>query len=56
MSSFRVCKAKTLSSCSSSERKPRTPEAEVRPGMLEKLYVLIKRVYDVIGGEHGKRS
>ena len=34
MSSFKVCKAKTLSSGSVSDRKPRTPEAEVRPGMV----------------------
>lgn len=34
ISSFNVCSAKTLSSGSVSERKPRTPEAEVKPGMM----------------------
>ena len=37
MSSFKVCKAKTLSSGSVSDRKPRTPEAEVKPGMVDAL-------------------
>ena len=39
MSSFKVCRAKTLSSGSSSDRKPSTPEAEVKPGMVDMLYL-----------------
>jgi hypothetical protein len=35
MSSFRVCSANTLSSGSSSDRKPNTPEADVKPGMIK---------------------
>ena len=35
MSSFKVCKAKTFSSGSVSDRKPRTPDAEVKPGMVD---------------------
>lgn len=37
ISSFKVCRAKTLSSGSVSDRKPRTPEAEVKPGMTESV-------------------
>lgn len=37
ISSFSVCSAKTLSSGSVSERNPRTPEAEVKPGMIEEV-------------------
>jgi hypothetical protein len=35
ISSFKVCKAKTLSSGSSSDKKPSTPDAEVKPGMVK---------------------
>jgi hypothetical protein len=38
MSSFKVCNAKTLSSGSVSDRKPRTPEAEVKPGMVDIVF------------------
>ena len=41
MSSFKVCRAKTLSSGSSSDRKPSTPEAEVKPGMIDILYLAV---------------
>jgi hypothetical protein len=41
MSSFKVCRAKTLSSGSSSDRKPSTPEAEVKPGMVDILYLAV---------------
>ena len=34
ISSFKVSKAKTLSSGSVSDRKPRTPDAEVKPGIV----------------------
>ena len=35
ISSFRVCKAKTLSSGSSSDKKPKIPDAEVKPGIVD---------------------
>jgi hypothetical protein len=41
MSSFKVCRAKTLSSGSSSDRKPSTPEAEVKPGMIDIPYLAV---------------
>lgn len=34
ISSLSVCSAKTLSSGSSSDKNPRIPEADVKPGML----------------------
>jgi hypothetical protein len=41
ISSFKVCRAKTLSSGSSSDRKPSTPEAEVKPGIIDILYLAV---------------
>lgn len=43
ISSFKVCKAKILSSGSVSDKKPRTPDAEVKPGMIN--FVLSRRDY-----------
>jgi hypothetical protein len=45
MSSFKVCRAKILSSGSSSARKPSTPEADVKPGMAE---VVVRRAGDTL--------
>ena len=42
ISSFKVCRAKTLSSGSSSDRKPSTPEAEVKPGIIDILYLAVE--------------
>ena len=54
ISSFKVCRAKTLSSGSVSDRKPRTPEAEVRPGMVDLEWRRSEGVGDVTSFKDGR--